>query len=467
MDLKNVLRDLPKIDDIMRDARMAAFKGRLPDRTCLEAAREAVSVLRDNIMQGRAGAADDIDKKDELRESAVNKAAAALDALYAGRMRRVINATGVLIHTNLGRAPLASAGGLSGMLSGYVNLEYDCLTGERRSRGFFAHELIRGLTGAEAALCVNNNAAALLLVLNTLCRGKEVLLSRGEAVEIGGSFRLSGIIEAGGAVLREVGATNRTYIHDYEDAVGAQTGAILKVHRSNFMMTGYTSEVGAGELALLARARGIPLIEDMGSGVLTDLSRFGLPQERQAAAAIADGVNVITFSGDKLLGGPQAGIIAGEKAVIERVSKNPLMRCVRPDKTALWMLESCLGAYLTDGRDIPLLQMAAADTLAKARALLTVLEGVNLSFEIIETTAEVGGGTLPGVLIKSHGICCRCDKIRASELERRLRLAEVPVVCRMIDGRVVFDVIAIDEGDFEYIAGVLGAIADPARGGKA
>jgi len=371
-------------------------------------------------------------------------------------MRRVINAAGILVHTNLGRAPIpeAAAHGLEEMLQGYTNLEYDFDKGGRRSRGYFAERLICGLTGAEAAVCVNNNAAAILLVLNTICGGKEVLLSRGEVVEIGGSFRLSGIIEASGARLREVGSTNRTRIDDYDDNLSFDTGVIFKCHTSNYIMTGYTESVPASELVKLSRSRiiGVPIVEDMGSGVLTDLTRFGLPYERQAADAISDGVDIITFSGDKLLGGPQAGIIAGRKDIIDEIRKNPLMRCVRLDKAALYMLEGCLSAYCKDMPDIPVLRNAAADTRLKASHLLTMLKDIDgFDFKIIETMAEVGGGTLPGVEDRSHGVAVSSSGYAAAAIERRLRTAETPIICRVYGDRVVLDVIAVDERDFELI----------------
>ena len=458
----SILRNLPKIDDIMGDERVAAYKGLLPGGILLNMVREAVYSLREEL--GREDLSQEERSRESLRESAVKLAVQSIEALYSGRMRRVINATGVLIHTNLGRAPLPgrAVDGLAEMLGGYVNLEYDNIAGARRSRGYYAEKLICGLIGAEAALCVNNNAAALLLVLNTLCSGKEVLLSRGEAVEIGGSFRLSGIIEASGALLREVGATNRTYAADYEEALSQEAGAILKAHTSNFKIVGYTESVPAGKLAELAKARGIPLVEDMGSGVLTDLTKFGLPYERQAADAISDGVDIITFSGDKLLGGPQAGIIAGRKDIIGRIRKNPLMRCVRPDKTALWMLEGCLSAYIAPGTpDIPVLTNSASDTESKAKKLLSALEKVGgpFSFEIVQSAAELGGGTLPGTEIKSHGVAIWSKVHSAAELEKGFRLVDTPIVCRVNEGRVILDVIAVDRGDFDYIVKTLGKLS--------
>ncbi|MCL2703503.1 MAG: L-seryl-tRNA(Sec) selenium transferase [Defluviitaleaceae bacterium] len=450
-----IYRNLPKIDDILRDERVAAFKNKLPDPIILDIVRESVADLREKLSKSKT----DLSRND-LYEKTVISAVKGLEELYGSRMKRVINATGVLIHTNLGRAPMpgAAVDGLVEMLEGYTNLEYDVSSGTRRSRGYYAERLICGLTGAEDAVCVNNNAAALLLVLNTLCSGREVLLSRGEVVEIGGSFRLSGIIEASGARLREVGSTNRTRAGDYEDGLSLETGAILKAHTSNFKLVGFTESVPAAKLVEIGGNRSIPVIEDMGSGVLTDLTQFGLPYERQAADAVSDGVDIITFSGDKLLGGPQAGIIAGRKDIIGLVRKNPLMRCVRLDKAALWMLEGCLSAYCAAGiPDIPVLRNAAAETRVKAGKLLKKLKKIEgpYSFELVECAAELGGGTLPGTEIKSHGVSVQSNRFTASELEKRLRTADVPVICRVNMDKVIINVIAVNERDFDRITDAL------------
>ena len=461
---------MPKIDDIIKDERLLVYKEKLPDSLILEIVRETVDTMRKALPE----------KTDKafLRENAVQRCVSALSKLYNSRLKRVINATGVLIHTNLGRAPIppSAAAGLAEMLEGYTNLEYDLDKGKRRSRGYYAERLICGLTGAEASAVVNNNAAALLLVLNTLSNGWETVLSRGEIVEIGGSFRLSGIIAASGAKLREVGSTNRTRFEDYEENVSFDTGVILKAHTSNYKMIGYTKSVPASELVKIGKKLGVPVVEDMGSGVLTDLTLFGLPYERQAADAIREGVDIITFSGDKLLGGPQAGIIAGRKDIIDKIRKNPLMRCVRPDKAALWMLEGCLSAYCKQGApDIPVLKNAAADTLDKARKLLEIIgtvEGFN--FEVVETTAEIGGGTLPGFEIKSHGVAVTSNIFTASEIEKRLRTSEIPVICRINEDKIILDVIAMDENDFNKVkvcplfkvAGVWGQSPQGFKGAK-
>jgi L-seryl-tRNA(Ser) seleniumtransferase len=446
--------DLPKIDEILRDPRIEIYRDKLPPAALLEMTRRAVHALRE-ALSGGDGVLINADKDALYARAAEALARQAEDALK-GRLRTVINATGVIIHTNLGRAPM-SAGAISGledMLRGYANLEYDLEAGKRRSRTAYLEFLVKSLTGAEAAMFVNNNAAALLVIFNTLCEGRGVVLSRGEIVEIGDSFRVSDIIKKSGARIYEVGTTNRTSLTDYTDAIDGDTGAILKVHPSNFKITGYTESVPVKALAALAREKGVALVEDMGSGVLTDLRAYGLHGERQARDAVADGADLVTFSGDKLLGGPQAGIIAGRKDLIDRIKRNQLTRCLRLDKARIYLLENTLTAYFNREPDIPALQAVRMDTREKAQKLLDMLKAINgpLDFQLTECEAGFGGGAAPGETIKSCGVTV--TGLPAAEIDKALRAAEPPVLATIWDNRVILDVMTVDEREFPSVARV-------------
>ncbi|MCL2407933.1 MAG: L-seryl-tRNA(Sec) selenium transferase [Defluviitaleaceae bacterium] len=447
-----IYRNLPKVDEILADGRITFFRDApsclLPTSTVLNAVRDALNEIRSNLKSET--------KREILFESVVQATQEKLGELRKNRLQRVINATGIIIHTNLGRAPIphAAATGLADIITGYTNLEYNITEGRRQTRGTHVEHLICALTGAEDALCVNNNAAAVLISLNTLCNDKDILISRGEIVEIGGSFRLSGIIETSGASMVEVGSTNRTRLFDYMEKLNPTIGALLKVHRSNFSITGYTEEVTAADLVRLGKEHDVPIIEDMGSGVLVDLSKYGLPYERQVKDALSDGVDIATFSGDKLLGGPQMGIIAGKKGLIGKMRKNPLLRCVRPDKTSLYLLEKCLEEYCMPHPQIPALLLAEEDVNLKALSLQTAINTANPTAitEVVDAQAELGGGTTPGSTIKSKAIRVRLHNTSTAKLERRLRNAEIPIICTVSGDFVCLNVMTIDEKDFNYIA---------------
>jgi len=365
-------------------------------------------------------------------------------------LRRVINATGVVLHTNLGRAPLADAArkAIEEVASGYSNLEYDLGKGERGSRHDHLRGLLRELTGAEDALVVNNNAAATVLGLAALASGKEIVVSRGELIEIGGSFRLPEILALSRGTLVEIGTTNKTHRKDYEQAIGPATGLLLKVHRSNFAIVGFTAEVGPEEVVAIGRARGVATMIDLGSGMLVDRAtqrKWGLPDEPTVAECVASGADLVTFSGDKLLGGPQAGIAVGKAAAVEAARRHPLMRALRPDKLTIAALHATLSLYREGKAEaVPAVRMIAqpAATLrARADALAARIGGT-----VEPCTSTVGGGAMPTAELPSFAVTMKGEP---EALDRKLRGAPVPVIARIEDGRLWLDVrtIADDEVD--------------------
>jgi L-seryl-tRNA(Ser) seleniumtransferase len=373
-------------------------------------------------------------------------AAAFLRAEDVPSLRRVINATGVVLHTNLGRAPLPDAAiEAMGAVAGYSNLEYDLDEGERGSRYTHCVSLLTALTGAEAALVVNNAAAGLVLALNTAGRDRGVAVSRGELVEIGGGFRIPEVLERAGARLVEVGSTNRTRVADYSKALAeGGASAILKVHRSNFRMSGFTEEASLPELSSLARERDVPLIHDLGSGLMLDAARLGLPDEPTPARSIEAGVDAVVVSGDKLLGGPQAGLVMGRREPIGRMRANPLCRALRVDKVTLAGLEATLRFYRDPERalvQIPTLRMLAeseSSLQARADALCARLAAEGIQGDVVEASGAVGGGTFPGVELPSRALALRHDA--PDHLARRLRAGEPPVVARILDDALLLDV---------------------------
>ena len=382
-------------------------------------------------------------------------------------VRRVINATGVVLHTNLGRAPMspAVARAVAEAAASYTNLELDLGTGRRGHRSQGVERLLRLLTGAEATLVVNNNAAAVYLALRVLAGGRGVIVSRGELVEIGGSFRMPDVMTAAGCHLVEVGTTNRTHLRDYADAIGPETGMIAKIHRSNFTITGFTKEVRTKELAQLAASSGVPLMEDVGSGL------FGAPppgsKELQISRVLADGADLVTFSGDKLLGGPQAGVLAGRADLIAQLASDPMMRALRPCKLILTAMEGCLLEHLANGgsQTSTLWKLDTEALRCKAEELLERLRNKapavlrTLSPEIVETEQPVGGGSIPGLALRGAGIALDSPLSPHATLSA-LREAVVPIVGRILDDRVVLDMRCILEGDEAELVAGLGQLAD-------
>lgn len=407
----------------------------------------AVAAIRAAIDEARAG---------QLDASPASIAETAATALAADlpRLRPVWNLTGTVLHTNLGRAllPASAIAAASAAMARPVALEYDLATGKRGERDDAVRPLLRELTGAEDAVAVNNNAAAVVLVLDTLAKGGEVIVSRGELIEIGGAFRLPDIMAATGATLREVGTTNRTHLKDYAAAIGPETRAIMKVHPSNFRIEGFTKEVSAAELAPLARQHGLPLINDLGSGTLTDLAQYSLPKEPTVAESVAEGADIVTFSGDKLLGGPQAGFAVGRADLIERLARNPLKRALRLDKIRLAALEACLreyrrGAMLPTERLLarPLAEIeAAAERLAAPVALAL---GDGFSVEPAPSRSQVGSGASPTATQDSFALAIRASGSALDALATRLRSLPEPVIGRIADGALWLDLRCLEQPD--------------------
>jgi L-seryl-tRNA(Ser) seleniumtransferase len=431
-DLSRRLRELPAVDRVA-----GALNGRVPHRIRTGLARRAIDEAREQIRSGGA---------DPSFEQVVARAEELAHARDRSLLQPVINATGVLIHTNLGRVPLGprQLDAVTAIAESYSNLEYELDSGRRGDRYAHSRALVASLTRAESALIVNNNAAAVLVALAALSSGREVIVSRGELIEIGGEFRVPEVISASGARLVEVGTTNRTHLADYERAISPNTAAILKVHPSNYRLVGFTAAVEARELARLARARKISFVHDLGSGLVE------APPEAPWAAveplitsAVDEGADIVTFSGDKLLGGPQAGVIAGRRSVVDKISKHPLIRAVRVDKMTLAALEVTLTMYLegTAGQ-LPLWQMATVplDELeARARALAARLSGSGVRAEAVRCHSVTGGGSLPGAEIDSWGVTLSHPDRSTAELERALRYRTPPVIARIEGDRLLLD----------------------------
>jgi L-seryl-tRNA(Ser) seleniumtransferase len=426
-------RDLPSVNALLESASLMPLLQRAPRAVVVEAIRVAIDDARRE--PGAAPAGDD---------AWARRVEAVMNTHLQPSLRAVFNATGVILHTNLGRAPLAEAAvrAIQDTAAGYSNLEYDIDRGERGSRYVHAVALLRELTGAADAIVVNNCAAGLVLALNTLARGREVLVSRGELIEIGGSFRVPEIMAKSGARLVEVGSTNRTHTSDYAAAMSDRVAAIVKVHRSNFAVAGFVAEASVGELASLARDRQVPVLHDLGSGLLVSLERYGLPGEPTARDAIAAGASLVFMSGDKLLGGPQAGIVAGDPALIARLRSNPLARALRVDKLTLAALQATLALYRdpeTVVRSVPVLAMLTAPVVAvraRADAVAARLRGHGIEVAVVDSTASVGGGAFPAARIASVALSITGDAVG---VEARLRMGQPPIVGRIADGAVLLD----------------------------
>jgi L-seryl-tRNA(Ser) seleniumtransferase len=442
MDTQELLRTLPKVDRLLEREDIAALATVHPRPLLMDALRDAIEETRDGIRHGYV---------DSVSEDDVVMRATALLARSSKRsLHRVINATGIVVHTNLGRSPLAESAveAVAEVARGYSTLEYDVDSGERGSRHVHVEELLKRLTGAEAAMAVNNNAAAVLLGIAGLARGKEAIVSRGQLVEIGGSFRIPDIMRESGAKMVEVGTTNKTHLRDYESALTPETGLLLKVHSSNYRVVGFTEEVALSELVHLGAQNGVPVFEDQGSGVLIDLARFGLPGEPTLAAAVAAGADVVSASGDKLLGGPQAGILVGKWHTIEKLKKHPLARAVRLDKMTLAALEVTLRLYLDEMKlltELPTLRMltvpgAELESRATAfAAAITAACGEAYDVRTAPDVSRAGGGALPMVDIPTTVVSVERREGSVVEIEQRLRLGEPTIVARIKDGRLLFD----------------------------
>ncbi len=476
-----LFRKLPAIDELLRDPEVVALVSREGQPLVADAARAVLDELRNEIAAGR------------MDEAGLELALAGIPAAVERRLRQslsfslrpVINATGVILHTNLGRAPLAVAAieRIRETAATYSNLEFNLETGERGKRDVHAQRLFARMLGEVstpanpkpgsaggagagteiATVVVNNNAAAVLLALNTLAEGGEVIVSRGELVEIGGSFRIPDVMAKSGAVLREVGTTNRTRIGDYERAIGERTRLLLRVHRSNFQIVGFTEQPALEELVALGRSRGIPVMEDLGSGALVDIRSFGIGGEPTVNSSLRAGVDVVTYSGDKLLGGPQAGMLSGRKELIARIRANPLFRALRVDKLTYAALEATLLAYVRQDHDaipaIRMLRLSPDEIGRRARAIAEQVAGGKLCAEVIAGESVIGGGAAPGANLPTELLAISVDGLSADATAERLRTNDPPVIARVEEGRVLLDLRTVFPEQDEAVAGAIGRLA--------
>lgn len=453
MEQQDMLRAIPKVDELLGMEPLQALAGQMPAPALREAVRKELEALRRRILAGDTG---HIPNREDLCAAVCRRAReASLPSL-----RGVVNGTGVTLHTNLGRACLSrrAVEAVVGVAGGYSTLEYDVDAGRRGSRHSHVEALLCAVTGAEGAMVVNNNAAAVLLILSALGKGGEVITSRGELVEIGGSFRVPDIMVQCGCALREVGTTNKTHLSDYEGAITPETRALLKVHTSNYKIMGFTESVPLAELVALGRERGLPVIEDLGSGSLVDLEQFGIHGEPTVQQSVQAGVDIISFSGDKLLGGPQAGIIIGRKDYIETLKKHPLARALRVDKMTLAALRETLYAYTDPAmavREIPTLAMLAVPEHVlreKAELLCRALADRGVTARTVPAQDQVGGGSVPTQLLPAWAVAIDPGRLTVDGLEAALRRRERPIIGRITHEQYLLDTRTLWESDFDYIA---------------
>ena len=455
---KNILyRNIPKVDVLLENPRIVKLIKKYHRDVIVDIIREEINKLRTFIKEN-----DDISLIEEKTNQLVENITKSTEKIYSYNLRKVINGSGTILHTNLGRAIISKkhANYLSEVVTNYSNLEYNLEEGKRGDRHSHFEKLICKITGAEAAMAVNNNAAAVMLVLSSMAKEKEVIVSRGELVEIGGKFRIPDVMKSSNAHLVEVGTTNKTHLEDYSDAITENTGALLKVHTSNFKILGFTESVSVEELSKLSKEKDIPIIEDIGSGVLIDLSKYGLEYEPTVQDSIKAGVDIVSFSGDKLLGGPQAGIIVGKKKYIDKMKKNPLTRAFRIDKFTATVLEMIFHEYLNEEnaiKNIPVLSLITKDikeieeSAKKLYEKLSNLKDV-ADIKVEDTLSQIGGGSLPTEKIKSKCISIVPKNISTASLEEQLRLNENPVVARISDDKLIIDMRCILEDEIEILA---------------
>jgi L-seryl-tRNA(Ser) seleniumtransferase len=463
--VKELLRDLPKIDEILLILEEEGIAEKFPRNVVVATCRSVVSETRSNIVLSKGKGTSVCSAV-----TAAEKVKKRLQALDKHKLRRVVNATGIILHTNLGRAPLCKAA-IERMVEvsrGYSNLEFDLEKGKRGLRYDHVREILCSISGSEDAIIVNNNAAAVLLALNTFSQGKETIVSRGELIEIGGEFRIPEVMEKSGAILTEVGTTNRTHLSDYKNAINENTGLILKVHTSNFRTVGFTEEIGLAALVEIGKKRGIPVMNDLGSGCLVELEGYGFEEEPTVQESLKTGVDIVTFSGDKLLGGPQAGIILGKKKSLKSVANNPLNRALRIDKLTLAALEATIKQYLrieeafTEIRTLKALTEPLEDVKKRGKKLLGLLKKrtfEGFSFSLKKGQSLAGGGSLPTQEIPTFLLTVGSDRLSPSRLEKKLRHLEIPIVARIFEDEVLFDLRTIDEDEFLFIESGLKAIS--------
>ncbi|BCS97511.1 L-seryl-tRNA(Sec) selenium transferase [Desulfoluna limicola] len=457
---KQLLRTLPGVDTLL-DALLAEIpEGKVPRSVLTASAREALEATRRSIFNGEDPTVD--------LASVLTFAHERIDAKMRPNLTRVVNGTGVVVHTNLGRSLMAEEAleRIHAVGNRYSNLEFNLKTGKRGLRYTAVEELICEITGAEAAMVVNNNAGAVLLCLDTLVRGKEAVVSRGELVEIGGAFRIPDVMTKSGGILKEVGTTNRTHLRDYENAISDETGLFLKVHTSNYQIVGFTSAVSVAELAALGKERGIPVMDDLGSGTFVNFGDYGLPAEPTVQQSVAAGADIVTFSGDKLLGGPQSGIIVGSRTHIEAIRKNPLTRALRIDKLTLAALEATLRLYRDEAEavaKIPTLRMITMDreeTEVRAKELMEALAGLPVKTEALALASRPGGGSLPLLELPSCCVGVTLPGMGASAMEKAMRKNDPPIIGRIENEAYILDPRTLQEGDIALIAEALSRIVE-------
>lgn len=456
-DRRTLLRRIPAVSELLQHETVRAWLGDSSHGDVVSALRQACDELRAGILRGTSS---DVNVEALLARADGYRQLAAVPSL-----REVINATGIVLHTGLGRAPLGDAA-LAAVCAaaGYCNLEFDLDNGERGQRVDHVAKRICELTGAEAAIVVNNNAAATFLILNTLANGREAIVSRGQLIEIGGSYRLPDVMAKSGALLREVGTTNRTRITDFAAALGLTTGLLVHVHTSNYRVAGFAEAPGIEELVALGWARGVPVYDDLGSGALVNLRFLGLPEEPDARSSIKAGADVVSFSGDKLLGGPQAGIICGRANVIRRLAKNPLMRTYRPDKLTLAALEATLRAWSdldTVRERVPVIRMLTESIEVLERRANALCERLRSArpgdaLDVCEAPSYAGGGTLPTVELPSRVVRWKPTSESADAVHARLRASRPPIVARVHEDAVWFDTRTLSDDDVEAISTAIG-----------
>ncbi len=447
---KNLFQKLPKVDILMKNEKLEEISKKLSYHNYYQAVKDGIEFFRNKIKNNEIEnfSEDEIILKIKEISGIKNKL----------NLRRVINGTGTIIHTNLGRSILNEkiTKDLGEILLDYSNLEYDLETGSRGSRYSHIEKLICEITGAEGALIVNNNAAAVILCLNEFANGKNTIVSRGELVEIGGSFRIPEIMKLAGTALKEVGTTNKTHIFDYENNIDEETAVLLKVHTSNFKITGFTEGTDKKDIAELGKKHGLLTMEDLGSGVLVDFSKYGLSKEPTIQESIESGMDIVTVSGDKLLGGPQCGIILGKKPLIERLKKNQYLRAFRVNKITISILENIFQYYKDEReavKEIPVLNMITEKkekVLERAEKLSFMLTEKNIENNVIETEAKIGGGSMPEETVESYAVCFNGDAVL---LEKKFRGNDIPVIGRIKSDHFIIDAKTLKEKDFEEILG--------------
>jgi L-seryl-tRNA(Ser) seleniumtransferase len=460
---QKVLSSLPKVDEILRSNQGMEWLKTYPRRYIIHAIREVIDLRRKEILKGLTS-----DTSEEYMTAEIESI---IKRLSSYSLRSLINATGIVIHTNLGRSLLSERAleNIKRVAGSYSNLEYDLKEGKRGKRYSHVKRILREVTGAEDALVVNNNAAAVMLCLNTLSRGREAIVSRGELVEIGGSFRMPEVMAASGAILREVGTTNKTHLHDYEGAINDNTALIAKVHKSNFRVMGFAEEVSVEDLARLGRKYQIPVMFDLGSGCLIDLKPFGISDEPVVKDIVNSGVDITTFSGDKLLGGPQGGVIVGKREYIERIQKNPITRAMRIDKLTLAGFEATLMEYIDEEGvigNIPTLRMLLQkpeEIKGRANRIAKKLkkEIRNARIAVMADLSRAGGGSLPEVDFPTYVVSIKTDDLPVNEIETRLRAGDPPIISRIREDSLILDARTVREIDLaELVRGIKTALSE-------